>query len=101
MFIINESTNTLVGKYVSSTYLINRLYLNRPQLVYERREYFLKLKAEVLINETKKLIELSDDLFLIKRASLLLANLSQHLHTRTNISPYKLVDIKKPKKKKA
>lgn len=101
LFKIDTSNHKLIGKYVASTYLINRLYLNRPQLVYERREYFLKLKAEALIIDTKKLVELSDDLELIKQAFQCIADLIQLLHTRANISPYKLIDIKKPRKKKS
>jgi hypothetical protein len=101
LFTIDTTNNTLEGKYVSSRFLINRLYLNRPQLVYERREYFLKLKAESLINDARKLIELSNDMGLIKQAFSLIADMTQHLHVRGNITQYKLVDIKKPKKKKA
>lgn len=101
LFTIDTTNNTLEGKYVSSRFLINRLYLNRPQLVYERREYFLKLKAESLINDARKLIELSNDMDLIKQTFSLIADMTQHLHVRGNITQYKLVDIKKPKKKKA
>jgi hypothetical protein len=101
LFSFNNTNYTISGRYVSSTYLINRLYLNRPQLVYERREHLLKLKAEALINDAKILIELSEDLGLIKQAFQLIANLTQHLHTRAKISPYKLIDLKKEKKKKS
>ena len=101
LFTIDTMNHTLEGRFVSSRFLINRLYLNRPQLVYERREHFLKLKAEALINETKKLIELSNDLGLIKKAFNLIADMTQHFHVRGNIIQYKLQDIKKPKKKKA
>lgn len=101
LFTIDTTNNTIEGKYVSSRFLINRLYLNRPQLVYERREYFLKLKAEALINDARKLIELSDDMDLIKQAFHLISEMTRHLHLRGNIVQYKLLDIKKPKIKKA
>ncbi|MBP6023291.1 HNH endonuclease [Ferruginibacter sp.] len=97
LFEFDNKTHTLVGKYKSSTYLINRLYLNRPQLTYERREQFLKIKAEALINDAKELIDLIDDVGLIKDAFRTIANLSQHLHIRGNIPPYKLVEIRKIK----
>ena len=100
LFTIDIMNYTLDGKHVSSKYLINRMYLNRPQLVYERREYFLKIKAEALITDAKKLIELTDDIKLIKEAFRLITNITQHLHTRGNISPYKLIDITKTKSKK-
>ena len=95
LFQFDPQTHTLIGRYTSSKYLINRLYLNRPQLVYERREHFLKLKAEALINDAKKLIESCDDIALVKQAFDLIANITQHLHTRANISPYKLIEIRK------
>jgi len=95
LFEVDITNYTLKGKYVSSMYLINRLYLNRPQLVYERREHLLKLKAEALIDETKKLMELCDDIASIKQSLQLIADLSQHLLIRGNISPYKLVEIRR------
>lgn len=101
LFTIDTSNYLLVGKYISSRYLINRLYLNRPQLVYERREYFLNIQAEELIKEAKALIVTCEDNALIKRAFQLIANMIQHSIVRGNISQYKLIDIKKPKKVKA
>jgi len=101
LFTIDTTNYTLEGRYVSSRYLINRLYLNRPQLVYERREHFLNLKANALIEESKKLLELTVDIDLVRTASKIKDNLVQLLIARKNIVPYKLLDIKKPKKKKA
>ncbi len=97
LFNLDENNFTLIGKYKAAIYLINQLYLNRPQLIYERREQLLKIKAEALINDAKKLIELSDDNSVIKKAFLIIANLTQHLHSRGNIPPYKLVEIRKAK----
>lgn len=97
LFEFDHNTHSLIGKNVASTYLINRLYLNRPQLTYERREQFLKIKAEALINDAKKLIELMDDINLAKQAFVIIANLTQHLHYRGNIPPYKLKEIRKQK----
>ena len=101
LFEIDITNYSLIGKHVSSFYIINRLYLNRPQLIYERREHFLKIKAESIINDAKKLIQLCEDVSLIKHSYLLIANLTMHLLTRSNISPYKLIEIKKPKKSKS
>ncbi len=98
LFNWDKTNHTLEGIYVSSKYLVNRLYLNRPQLIYERREYFLKAKADALISEVNRLIQLSDDLILVKEAFEIISSLAHHLHIRSTISPYKLVDIKKPKK---
>lgn len=95
LFKIDKNAFTISGKYTSSTYLINRLYLNRSQLVYERREQYLKIKAEALIEDAKKLSELSEDTLLIKRTLQIIANLTQHLHSRGKIAPYKLTEIRK------
>lgn len=99
LFIVDTNTYKLEGKYTSSKYLINRLYLNRPQLVYERREYFLNLKYKCLIAESEALLLHCDDGELIKEFALKLLNLNKFKETRINIPPYKLEDIKKPKKK--
>lgn len=101
LFTLDATNYTLEGKYTASKYLINRLYLNRPQLVYERREYFLDLKANTVINESKRLIQLCDNNDLIKQASSLKDDLLQHIINRKNIIPYKLSEIKKTKKKKS
>ena len=57
----------------------------------------MKIKAEALINDAKELIELIDDVGLVKDAFKTIANLTQHLHIRGNIPPYKLVEIRKVK----
>lgn len=101
LFNIDTSNYTLEGKYTSSRYVVNRLYLNRPQLVYERREFFLNLKANAIINESQELIDKTDDINLVKEASKIKDSLMQLLISRGKISPYKLVDIKKVKKKRA
>lgn len=95
LFDLNLDDYKLSGKLAASKYLVNRMYLNRPQLIYERRELILKIKAEELINEAKNLIETCNDIDLIKEAFLIISNLTQHLHIRANISPYKLVEIRK------
>jgi HNH endonuclease len=101
LFTIDITNHTLEGKHVSANYLINRLYLNRPQLVYERRETLLNLKLKSLIAETTILIQKCNDNELKNKAFQLIGGLTQFLLTRSTIPPYKLVEIKKPKKKKA
>lgn len=95
LFELNVDNYTIIGKYIASNYLINRLYLNRPQLIYERRESVLKYRAEVAIEEAKRLISICNDTILIKQAFELLAKIAQHLHIRTKIQPYRLVEIQK------
>lgn len=99
LFEINTSNYTLEGKYTASNYLINRLYLNRPQLVYERREYFLNLRYKSLIQETEKLILECGDNELKNETLKTIIRISQFMLTRSNVPAYKLVEIKKPKKR--
>ncbi len=84
------------GKYVSAKYLIHRLYLNRPQLIYERREFSLKNRGENLLQEVNKLIKNINDKKLTNRAFDLIVSIATHLHKRDKIRPYKLSDIRKP-----
>src|SRR5579872_1587365 len=57
----DEFSFKISGKYVSARYLIWRLYLNRPQLIYERRESTLRQKELDLFNEVKELLfDMSD-----------------------------------------
>jgi len=95
LFDLELNSYSISGKYIASVYLINRLYLNRPQLVYERREQILKIKAEELIEEARDLIVKSDEIKLVKKAFDLIATMTQHLHVRAEIIPYKLVEIRK------
>lgn len=101
LFNLDTNNFTLEGKYLASSYLINRLYLNRPQLVYERREIFLNLRYKLLIKETEKLILECEDNELKNETIKTIIRISQFMLTRTNVPPYKLEEIRKPKKKKA
>lgn len=101
LFNLDTNNFTLEGKYLASSYLINRLYLNRPQLVYERREIFLNLRYKLLIKETENLILECVDNELKNETIKTIIRISQFMLTRTNVPPYKLEEIKKPKKKKA
>lgn len=51
LFDSDTENYTLAGKCVSAIYIIHRLYLNRPQLVYERRESFLREKELTIFNK--------------------------------------------------
>lgn len=101
LFNLDTSSFTLEGKYLASSYLINRLYLNRPQLVYERREHFLNLRYKLIIKETEKLILKCEDNDLKNETIKTLISISQFMLSRAKVPPYKLEEIKKPKKSKA
>ncbi len=101
LFTVNTTSYILEGKYIASKYLINRLYLNRPQLVYERREFFLNLKFKSVIAETEKIIIDCTNNELKNEAIKLIISLSQFILTRSNVPAYKLSEIRKPKKKQS
>jgi len=94
LFTMNNSF-ILEGKYTSSKYVVNRLFLNRAQLIYERREHFLLLKGNILIEEIKKNIKKIKDQDLIIQALDRIASLTQFLMTKNKVVPYKLLEIKK------
>ena len=103
IFEISEN-GIIKGKYVASKYMVEKIFLNRPQLINERREYFIKEKLINIIEDLKKLKELLKtkkgnpktlDFFIkmdeIKDDILLLHNKEK------TISRYQPEEIKKPK----
>lgn len=98
LFEVHKENYLLTGKYVSARYMSEKLYLNRPQLIYERREELLKRKeAELmgLINEYREIHNLNDDNGFLRSYLDLLSELHNTLNKRLQIRPYKLADIRK------
>jgi hypothetical protein len=87
---------TLSSPYVAGVYLIERLYLNRPQLIYERRESSLKERQIELMAEVRQLLRKVDDKDVSSQAIDLFGEISAHLVKRDAILPYKLSEIRKP-----
>jgi hypothetical protein len=96
IFDFDASNFVLVGKHVSSNYLIERLYLNRPQLVYERKEEAFKKKETELINQINQLVQKSTEMEIMKKAMQVVTDVRNHLSQREKIRPYKLAEIRKP-----
>jgi hypothetical protein len=99
LFEIDGSNFKLKGKYTASIYLINRLYLNRPQLIFERREAALTDEANGLIRETMELLTASNGDIgssLTLETVQAIGNLTLHINKRNQIRPYKLLEIRKP-----
>ena len=91
----------LAGSRLSSKYIIERLYLNRPQLIFERRGDNLSLQIEnalmVIKNMQNRLKNIKDDLskqYLSKICSLLV-DISELLNIQNKIRPYEINQIKK------
>lgn len=96
ILISDATTYTINGNCVSANYTIQRLYLNRPQLIYERREYALKNKEAELFNEVVALAAQIQDKELITKTFTVIAGIRTHLAARESIRPYKLAEIRKP-----
>lgn len=92
----------LSGLYVSSQYLIERIYLNRPQLILERRRYALSKRHDRLGHEIKELAERlkikGDTTAMSLLADMLQTGLElQNLTNRIQeIPPYEVKDVTKP-----
>ncbi len=93
---VDDTTFTIDGNCVSANYVIHRMYLNRPQLMHERREYKLSNKEVKLFNEVTTLASKVQDKELIKKIFTVVSDVRNHLAARETISPYKLAEIRKP-----
>jgi len=89
----------IVGKYLASKYIIIRLYLNRPQLIFERREYKNTRKVSELINQISGLINENGDkinaLEAYKTLNQIQTKIRELVEQRKFIRPYELKDIKR------
>lgn len=98
LFTVDMNTYKLSGNYVSSTYITQRLFLNRPQLIYERREQILRNREQQVRTELE-ILRKSDTIRQDNEAlnSLLdgIEKLGHTLDKRLNIRPYKLAEIRK------
>lgn len=57
LFKLDSKTGLVAGQYVASKYIVERLYFNRPQLILERRQYFLDQELERINQDYSKLIQ--------------------------------------------
>lgn len=95
LFNLDSVSFTLVGKHVASNYLINKLYLNRPQLISERREQMLSLKQKTISADISSSIEKISDLEILKTLSILQTKIIEHLNVRKDVPPYRLDEIRR------
>tara|TARA_R100000306_G_scaffold56423_1_gene54219 strand:+ start:5424 stop:6041 length:618 start_codon:yes stop_codon:yes gene_type:complete len=95
LFDISSDDYKVNGKYVSTRYMTERLYLNRPQLLYERRETVLQQRAENVTKAIEALQEMIDTQELLKESNKGVIELLKTTQKRNNIRPYKLAEIRK------
>lgn len=98
LFIIDSKTYKISSNYISGNYIAHRLFLNRAQLIYERREQLLNIRALVVRKELERLSKL--DLILADKQLILdlfnaFSKLSDVMEKRKNVRPYKLKEIRK------
>lgn len=98
IFQIN-SESKIQGKFVASDYIAIRLYLNRPQLIFERRESKDTKKASELIYQISALIdnqqEMISALDAYKTLNQIQTKIRELVDKRKFIRPYELKDIRK------
>ncbi|WP_151999504.1 MULTISPECIES: HNH endonuclease [unclassified Imperialibacter] len=102
LFVVREDW-IINGQSVAAKYLVEKLYLNRPQLILERRSKFLlnRLEKEVkhlqLLSRRISGSELSIELkeFLYQKSVDMLSKAVSLLVQKESIRPYKAEDIEK------
>ncbi|WP_204345105.1 HNH endonuclease [Psychroserpens algicola] len=79
----HNGDGTISGNFIASTYIVEKIFLNRPQLINERKENFIR---ENYVSEANKLINLSKSL-LTKKGSQTAAELLYEINVKiTEIS---------------
>lgn len=98
LFTLDLKTYKLSGNYISSSYITQRLFLNRAQLIYERREQILNERAMAVRKELENLSR--QETILADRQSITslfdaFSKLANIIEKRKSIRPYKLKEIRK------
>jgi hypothetical protein len=96
------------GKYAISKYIIIKLYLNRPQLLMDRRLNMLKIKEkkvnEKLMSQMNQLKILAQNgnsaaINFLVEIVIMINNVKTTIQNTYNTTPYTLTDIKREKNK--
>lgn len=98
LFTLDVKTYKVSGNYISSSYITQRLFLNRAQLIYERREKLLHQRELIARMEIEKLFR-ADEILADKQAIQsifdVILRLCVLMGKRKNIRPYKLKEIRR------
>jgi hypothetical protein len=98
IFMNNSSSGAITGKYIAAKYMIEKLYLNRPQLIIERRIYmaFLRLKElEAFFREAIAFLEKTKDAKYIHRIAKSFIDVSDLHRQLRDLRPYAESDIRR------
>lgn len=97
LFTVDRSAALINGRNVTGTYILHKLYLNRPQLIINRKENIAEEAYQSLISEVKDqkatLFTLSENgnseaLLLLKQLDTAVQGLEVIFHTRESSNPY-------------
>lgn len=106
IFEIDENTGIIQGVNTAAKYVLNKLNLNRPQLILERKTYFLQKELDILIDsvyekksELYRIASLGNvhALKLLEAADLINKELIGLLNLNGTIRPYVTADTKREK----
>ncbi len=102
IFELIEINGIITGKYAASKYMVEKMYLNRPQLIMERRINYLRMQEKSIRNHINELIK---DINIIpdKDSVILIYNRIIHIQGRFldllnalhEISPYRVSDTER------
>lgn len=101
LFEINPDTYVVSGQFPATTYLTEKLYLNRPQLLIERRSFFLNERIVRLETSIRRLVEslrastLPEAPDLLGRVVTGLLDLSEFKRTADTARPYEREDVRR------
>ncbi len=99
LFDIDLYSGSISGNCVASRYLVERIALNRNQLVMERRLHSLIRKAKELRNLISRMLEhltCEDRLNFYKQFNDLLNSMHNHRDKLYSLTPYDPEDVKRP-----
>lgn len=98
LIIVDEITERLEGRHVASRYVIERLYLNRGQLLMERKTARLNENLDKIIAESNEIItalkDKARDKYKIKLCDVMM-NINKIIRQLYSAVPYNPADVKR------
>lgn len=104
IFDIDINTALLDGKNVASKYILNKLFLNRPQLIINRREKLVEKRYNEVTqkahNQVEELIQFAqngeiESCCLLREIHLVLKDLEKIFHAKNSSIPYNEEQVQK------
>ena len=102
IFEVSDSDGIIEGKYLASKYIVERVYLNRPQLIMERRIHFLRMQERAIHQSMQELLQTLDSILdkeailtIYKRVVQIQDRFLELLNALHEISPYRISDTER------